>query len=126
MPIRVHFVDDLLMIDFSGEVTTQDFGTMLAEVVSLEQKLHRTPDRLADFTATTGLNLNYHDIERAVQARRISPPANPIRSAVVGPRPVQYGMARMFQALNDSPHVTVEVFRDRASALAWLGQPALP
>ncbi len=126
MPIRLRIEDDLLLIDFSGEVSTDDFRALAVEVRALERTLQRAPDRLADFTAATGMTVDYGDIDRLVLERLASPPANPIRSAVVGPQPVQFGNARIFQALNSSPHVTVAVFRDRASALAWLGRPSSP
>jgi len=34
--------------------------------------------------------------------------------------PVQYGIAWMFQTLNDHPLVSVEIFHDAAAALAWV------
>jgi hypothetical protein len=40
----------------------------------------------------------------------------------VAGRPIGKGYARMFQALNDHPQITIEVFSDRETALRWLAQ----
>lgn len=122
MPVRIQFEHDLLIIEFGGEVSVTDIRTLITEVLAWEKKLPRTPDRLTDFSQAAGLQIAPRDIREIVQMREMSPPANAIKSAVVGARPVQFGMARMFQSLNRSPHVSVEVFRDRPSALAWLGR----
>ena len=43
------------------------------------------------------------------------------RLAIVAPRDDVYGMARMYQALTEQAFPHVGVFRDLATAAAWLG-----
>jgi hypothetical protein len=45
---------------------------------------------------------------------------NPFRVAAVAYDPVTTGFAEMYQALNDNPQTTVQVFLDRDTALRWL------
>ena len=45
------------------------------------------------------------------------------RWACVMGRDVDYGLARMFQALTDGTELEVMVFREIEEALAWLGSP---
>jgi hypothetical protein len=43
-----------------------------------------------------------------------------VRTALVAVTPVQLGIARMFQTLNDHPLIELRVFSDREAAVAWL------
>jgi hypothetical protein len=52
---------------------------------------------------------------------------NPIRSAIVAILPLQIGLSRMFQILNEHPDIHVEIFQNREDAMTWLeGGPAPP
>ena len=44
----------------------------------------------------------------------------PIRSALVASKPVQFGFARMFQMLNDNPRVQIRIFGSLEEAHQWL------
>ena len=46
--------------------------------------------------------------------------ANPIKTAILASNLVQFGFARMFQALNDHPQIVVAIFGDDEDALRWL------
>jgi hypothetical protein len=46
--------------------------------------------------------------------------ANPVKTAIVAPKPVHVGFARMFQILTDHPQIIVEVFATVVAAEAWL------
>jgi hypothetical protein len=48
----------------------------------------------------------------------------PKRTAVVAPSVAEFGVARMFALGTDRPNYPVNVFRDRAAALEWLGLSA--
>lgn len=49
-----------------------------------------------------------------------TPLKNRVKSAIVAQRPVDYGMARMFEMLIQNPQIEVRVFRDGESARQWL------
>jgi hypothetical protein len=112
-----------LEMGFSGRVTGEDCARLIGEIVALEERLPVSPDRLTDFSATTELAIDFTVIERVAQARISRPPRNPIRNAIVAPRPAHFGIARMFQTLNTCPEVEMRIFRDRPSAEAWLRTP---
>jgi hypothetical protein len=44
--------------------------------------------------------------------------------AIVTSRPVTFGVARQFGALAPGTLLTVQVFKDRHAALAWLTEPS--
>lgn len=120
MPFTLRMEEELFVLELNGTVTTHDFKAMAEAVLAFEREQRPTPSRLTDMSGVTALSIDYDDIDRVARMRRASPPTDPIRSAIFAPTPVQFGMARMFQTLNNHPNVTVEVFRDRAAALDWL------
>ncbi|HWK89519.1 MAG TPA: hypothetical protein VNP72_05970 [Longimicrobium sp.] len=84
------------------------------------------PDRVTDFTGVVRFEVGFDDISELARRRRQQPPAHPIRSAVVAATPVQTGFARMLQTLNDHPRITMRIFSDLESALAWVAEEAPP
>ncbi len=120
MPFTLRMEEELFVVEMSGAFRTLDFIRLAEQVLAFERTQRTTPNRLTDLSRVTSLAVNYADIELVAHLRRASPPANPIRSAVYANTPIQFGMARMFQTLNHHPGVTIEVFRDRVAAIAWL------
>lgn len=123
MSLALHWDGELLRIEFSGTVTTGDLALLIREVLALETRLGHAPPRLSNLTAVERLEIAFGDVDRIARSRREVHLPNPIKSAVVAPQSVHYGIARMFQTLNDHPKVTVRIFPDEESALAWLREP---
>lgn len=112
----------VLEIVFSGLASNEDLRRLAEYTLELEAREPVSPDRLVDLSAVNELALDFPAVEQLAQQRIAQPPRNPIRSAVVAPRPVQYGVARMYQSLNTAPTIELRIFRDRAAAEAWLGR----
>ena len=49
--------------------------------------------------------------------------ADSMKVAVVAPKDLSFGLARMYEILSDSVHWNFVVFRAMDAALAWLGMP---
>lgn len=81
-----------------------------------------TPSRVTSLADVTHVAVGFSEMLDFVARRRAVGPRQPIRSALVVAEAVQFGIARMFQTLNDHPQVTVRIFQDEATALAWLGE----
>ncbi len=124
MPVEVQFVGGLIRQTFSGEVSAVDLQDLAKQVLALEAGLPRAPDRIADLSAVTSVAADFLAIDQLARKRVASPPRNPTRNAIVAPTPMLFGVARMFQTLNTAAGVEVRIFRDRASAEAWLLPPA--
>jgi hypothetical protein len=59
----------------------------------------------------------------------MDPPGGGSRFAIVAPQALAYGLGRMYEAFREMPPggtKVVSVFRDRASALAWLAGSDAP
>ena len=121
MPVRsVIYREHRLVVTIEeGRVTFED---MLAN----QDRLLNDPDfdpnfnQLSDATLATDTDLSEHNVRMLYQRRVFSASS---RRAVVAPTDFAFGMARMLQAyleLSGTAH-PVKIFRDRASALRWLG-----
>jgi len=125
MPVHVQMEGERMRIDFSGKISMPDMWQLLETVTAIETALGRAPDRIADLTKAEGIEFSFSSMARITETRIRTEIPNPVKSAIVVGQPVQFGFARMLQTLNQHPKITVEIFRDRAAAEAWLsGSPA--
>lgn len=122
MPASCEMIGDLLHVTFTGFLTPEELIQTARQVADLESRLEAAPNRITDLTAVTDSEIGSATVQEVAALRRRTRLPNPIRSALVAPLPVHMGFARMFQTLNDHPQITMQVFRDRSEALAWLAQ----
>lgn len=111
---------DIVYLTFRGHVTAEDIRDMTDLITKIEAEAKVSPDRVADLTLIEGISLNFAAIMNYAAARRIAPLKNKVKAAIVAPHPLQYGFARMFQTLNVNPDISMEIFTDQDSGLAWI------
>lgn len=126
MPYRITTESHFLRIALSGAVTLQDLRSALQELNTLDAAAERTPSRLTDLRFISSSEIKAENIMAAAESRRMQRFRNPFRSAILAPDPARYGYARMFQALNTHPDITLQVFTDEATAIAWLREEVRP
>ena len=110
----------LLRIRLYETLSDEDLRGLADEVLQLEANCVSTPARVTDLTGLQRINVGFREMLAFVERRRASPPRQPIRSALIVATDAQYGIARMFQTLNDHPLVSVEIFRSESDALDWV------
>ncbi len=120
MPFRITVEDGVIAITFFGAVAGADLGALATELFDLESRHPRLLPRVIDLSAATSMDLSFPDILALAERRRGQRYPNAFKSAIIAPAPVQFGLARMFQTLNDHPQITLRVFRDRTEALTWI------
>jgi hypothetical protein len=106
-------------IRFHGQLTSADLVGGAEGLAKMETEAEVAPDRISDLSSIDGLTLDFAAVEACASLRRSAPLKNLVKSAIIAPTPVQFGFARMFQTLNTNPKVTVRIFTDAESALAW-------
>ena len=116
----MHFNGEFVECKLLGLLTDEDLLALAREVEKLESEAPMTPHRITDMTEVTAVNCQFDGMERMVRLRRAANLKNPIRSAIIATQTIQYGFARMFQTLNDNPRITINLFQDETTALAWL------
>jgi SpoIIAA-like len=96
-----------------------------ADLQQHQQQLQQDPAfapslcQLVDWTGVTDLAVTTEGLRQRVRQSIFHPGAP---RAMVVSSPVQYGMARMIQTLQEFQGGTIRVFRDRAAAQAWLDE----
>lgn len=121
MPVRSTIYKEHRLV-----VTIEEGRVTFADMQANQDRLLNDPDfdpqfnQLSDATLATDTDLSAGNVQMLYNRRVLSPTS---RRAVVAPTDFAYGMARMLQTwvgLSKTAHPT-EVFRDRPSALRWLG-----
>lgn len=120
MPYSVTTELSFLRIILHGVVTSQELQALADDVLAIEVSCPVTPHRLNDLSGMTDPYLTYSAVSAFVERRKAQPLANVVKSAMVAPRPVLLGFARMFQTLNKHPDIRIEIFSTIEAAEAWL------
>ena len=126
MPINVQMRDGLAEIVFHGDIAVDDFLVPAKFFREVEVRLEFTPDRVTDLSDANLTSLDAEFIRRLASGRAGVLYKNKVKSAVIAPKPDQYGLARMYQACNENSAIETRLFREPASAYEWLGRPAKP
>ena len=117
---------NLIITTFRDIVTTDEY-------VQLYRELTSSPDfavelvELADFTEVTELALEAHEIRGLASRVGERYRDRQVVTAMICGSDATFGLARMYQAFAElAGGETVQVFRDRAPALDWLGLSDVP
>jgi SpoIIAA-like len=111
---------DMIRVAVSGALTPQDLTDIMREADEIEKDMDPILSRITVHAPGTEVEVGYKEVKAFAWYRRELRFPNVFRSAIVVNSPVQRGIARMFQTLNDNPQIVIEIFDDEAAALAWL------
>jgi len=126
MPINFKAVDGLIIVQFQGSVTAEDLQHLADAYQDIEARLEITPDRITDLSewVPSSEDLPSSALNGFGRRRAHANVRNKVKSAIIAPHPGQFGLARMYQAYNRNPNIETLVFKDSASAYAWIGRGA--
>ena len=124
MPYTLTVEPELVRVVFFGVMTAADLFAMAAEVRSVEGVRSVLDNRLTDLSDVTDIQLTVDHILAYVEERRRYWRGHPLRSALVAPRVLSIGYARMFQTLSEQ--AAVELFAMVEAAEAWLAAETEP
>jgi hypothetical protein len=110
----------LITITVSGELTADDLFVVAYELAQLDPIAPAVP-RLTDTTGAIGVRLHFTAINRFAEQRRQSTLAGPVKAAWLAGSDLTFQVGRAYAGVLNHPQITLEVFRDRDEALAWLG-----
>ena len=122
MPITTRCANGLMEIRMAGRVSAADLKAHMREVATIESKVAVTPNRIMDLRDGTAGDVKFENLHGLAEARRIAVLKNPIKTAILATTPVQIGLARTFQTINDNPQITIQIFREESEARAWLAE----
>jgi len=120
LPYTVTIEDRFVHVDLSGLISREDLKSVDQEMPLIAAQLGFGPNVLHSFAGVTG-----HSYELitaymvSVIRKRIRIP-QPVKSALVATTPATKRMAELFQELDATPNLTIEVFGSDPEARAWL------
>jgi hypothetical protein len=120
MPYTLTTEPTFLRVVLHGVITHQELQALAHDLAVIEASREITPDRLTDLGAVTAPHPTFPDVQALARRRKIQPLSNAVKSAIVAPRPIHLGFARMYQNLNQHPQITIEIFTTMEAAEAWL------
>jgi hypothetical protein len=123
MPYTLDLIGAIWHVTFHGVVTGADLMRLADDAASIEKALTSMPNRLIDLRPATRLKLDLADIRKLARRRRARRYPNPFKSAIVVTKRRHVALARLFQLLTRRSKITVEIFSNKPTALAWLLPP---
>jgi hypothetical protein len=112
--------EDFLRVTLRDALTPEDLTGIMRDADEIEKDLDPVPHRITTHQGITDIRVGYPEVRAFAWHRRVIQFPNVFKSALVVKTPVQRGIARMFQTLNDNPQIQIEIFDDEAAALSWL------
>ena len=118
MPFSFHFDEGTKMFHVQAIGAVNDL-----QLMELYNRLHREPAFIAcypivgDFTAVTEVLISSNIIESLAKTAR----SRTNFVALIAPRAVAFGLARMYQIICDPEDARINVFAEAKEALVWLG-----
>jgi hypothetical protein len=123
MPIRVNVDEkrELVEVVFAGELTRSEFAELMDHY--FREPYSTSPIGLFDLTDVTGVDVSAESVRDAARRAEqyVDSRLEGGKLALVAPRDLLFGMARMYEILRADSPVEVRVFRERDEAESWLG-----
>ena len=120
MAFAVEMDGEFMRIRLYDTLTDADLRGLAEAVIAIEAVHATTPSRIADLTGLTRFEVGFNGVDALAQRRREIRVKGKSKTALLVGNEMQFGVARMYQTLNDHPQITTEIFRDRAEAHAWI------
>jgi hypothetical protein len=113
---------NLVTLDLRGSLDPAEATSALRSIIT-HPDLPMSPNGIVDTTDLVDLNLQARDVrELAAMAELSDNRWRGGRWAVIAPRDLVYGMARMYQMIRSNAPYEIGVFRTRAEGVSWLGR----
>ena len=109
-----------VLLRLYGKMEVRDLYEIAKHLDAAEQPGRPSPHRFIDMTEVEEVSLNFDNMHGFTSGRSGVKLKNMVRVAVVTKNIVQFGLARMFQTLNQQPQTEVSVFHDQETARRWL------
>jgi len=122
MPFEITNQGDFLLLRIFGVTTPADLNQLVNEVEILEDALPTSLNQLTDITAVERFEVGFLDINALAARRRARAFSRAIKCAIVVKDPLQFGLARMYETLNENPRVEIRIVHSAAEAKAWFAE----
>jgi hypothetical protein len=119
MPFELTTPGGFFFARISGVFTAPELNRLTTQV-EIAEALHPVAlDRTTDLTAVEQFEVSFRDIYNFAVRRGARWFTRVVKFAIVVCEPVQFGMARMHEALNVNPQINLRIVRSAADAKKW-------
>jgi len=122
MPFELTTRDGILFARVFGVFTAADLTHLATEAEIAEASHPFALDRITDLTAVERFEMGFQEIYFFAIRRSAQRFSRVVKSAIVVREPVQFGMARMYEALNENPQIRLRIVRGVPDANEWFAE----
>ena len=119
MPFKLTTPGAILFARIYGVFTAPELNHLADEAEIAEASHSISLDRITDLTAVERFEVGFREIYYFAIRRSVQRFSRIVKSAIVVRDPVQYGMARIYEELNENPQIDVRVLRSAREATEW-------
>jgi hypothetical protein len=119
LPFELTNPDGLLFARLYGVFTAPELDHLAAEAEIAEASSPTSVDRITDLTAVERFEVGFREIYAFAARRSAQRFSRVVKSAIIVEQPVQFGLAHMYQSLNQNPQIQVRIVGSVAEAEKW-------
>lgn len=124
MPFELTTSGSILFARAYGVFTPQDLNHLADEAEIAEASHPASLDRITDLTEVERFEVGFREIYYLAVRRSSLRFSRVVKSAIIVKRPVQHGLARMYEALIENPQIKIRILRSVSEATAWFAEPS--
>src|SRR5262249_49328737 len=95
----------------------------LADEAEIAEAAHLVAlDRITDLTAVERFEVGFREIYYFAIRRSAQQFSRVVKSAIIVQEPVQFGIARIYEALNENPQIRIRILRSVTEAAGWFAE----
>src|SRR4051794_37188272 len=119
MPFELTTPGTFLFARVFGVFTASELNQLADEAEIAEASYPVAPDRITDLTAVERFEVGFQGIYAFAIRRGAQRFSRVVKSAIVVQDPVQFGIARVYEALNDNSQIQIRIVRSVTEAKEW-------
>jgi hypothetical protein len=123
MPFELTTPGSVLFARVFGVFTATELNHLADEAEIAEASHPVSLDRITDLTAVEQFAVGFREIYYFAIRRSKQRFSRVVKSALVVQEPVQHGIARIYEALNENPQIELRILRSVTEAVVWFAEP---
>src|SRR5258708_4473347 len=123
MPFELTTPGATLFARVFGVFTAPELNHLATEAEIAEACYPVSLDRITDLTAVEDFEVGFREIYYFAIRRSAQRFSRVVKSAIVVQEPVQFGIARVYETLNENPQIQIRILRSLADAREWFADP---
>lgn len=111
---------EFIKVIYSGTLTNKDIQGVLREALVTDDKGLNLTNRIEDMRKLNAIRLGFDELWVLTKNLQTLQLPRIVKTAILTSNPLQYGIARMFQAILEHPQMKLEIFSNEEEAHHWL------